>query len=155
MNLRDIFVLVGFVSLCLAVGGVSGYFTLAGVREWFPTLVKPSFNPPSWLFAPVWTVLYIMMGLAAWLVWRQGGDTNLALWMFFIQLALNFLWSFLFFNLRRIDVALLQILVLWISIAVTLSLFWGVDQRAGLLLMPYLAWVGFAGLLNASLWRLN
>ena len=155
MGSRDILVLIGFISLCLAVGSVSGYFTVTGVREWFPSLVKPSFNPPSWLFAPVWTVLYIMMGIAAWLVWRRGGDINLALGMFFIQLALNFLWSFLFFNLRRIDVALLEILVLWISIAVTLSLFWNVDRRAGLLLVPYLAWVSFASLLNASFWRLN
>lgn len=155
MGLRDILFLIGFISLCLAVGGVSGYFTVAGVREWFPTLVKPSFNPPSWLFAPVWTVLYIMMGIAAWLVWRQGGDIHLALWMFFIQLGLNFLWSFLFFSLRRIDVALVEILVLWISIATTLCLFWGVDQRSGLLLVPYLAWVSFASLLNAAFWRLN
>ncbi len=155
MSLRDILFLIGFIGLCLAVGGVSGYFTAAGVREWFPTLVKPSFNPPSWLFAPVWNGLYIMMGIAAWLVWRQGGDINLALWVFFVQLALNFLWSFLFFSLHRIDVALVDILVLWISIATTLYLFWGVDQRAGLLLVPYLAWVSFASLLNASFWRLN
>lgn len=155
MSSRDILYLAGFVGLCLAVGGVSGYFTVAGVREWFPTLVKPSFNPPSWLFAPVWTVLYIMMGIAAWMVWRQGGDINLALWMFFIQLALNFLWSFLFFSLRRIDIAFVEIVALWISITATLYLFWNVDMRAGLLLVPYLAWVSFASLLNAAFWRLN
>ena len=155
MSPRDILYLAGFVGLCLAVGGVSGNSLSAGVREWFPTLVKPSFNPPSWVFAPVWTVLYIMMGIAAWLVWRQGGDITLALWMFFIQLALNFLWSFLFFNLHRLDIALVDITALWIGIAATLYLFWNVDMRAGLLLVPYLAWVSFASLLNASFWRLN
>ena len=155
MSSRDILFLVGFVGLCLAVGGVSGNSLSAGAREWFPTLVKPSFNPPSWVFAPVWTVLYIMMGIAAWLVWRHGGDITLALWMFFIQLALNFLWSFLFFNLHRLDIALVDITALWIGIAATLYLFWNVDMRAGLLLVPYLAWVSFASLLNASFWRLN
>ena len=155
MSMRDILYLVGFVAICLAVGGISGYFTAGGVREWFPTLVKPSFNPPSWVFAPVWTVLYIMMGVAAWLVWRQGGDITLALWLFFIQLAFNFLWSFLFFNLHRVDLALIDITALWISIAATLYAFWQVDMRAGLLLVPYLAWVSFASLLNASIWRLN
>ncbi len=155
MNLRDFIFLAGFVGLCLAVSGVSGYFTVAGVREWFPTLVKPSFNPPNWLFAPVWSVLYIMMGIAAWLVWRQSGEINLALWMFFIQLTLNFLWSFLFFNLHRLDVALIDISLLWLSIAATLYLFWKIDARAGLLIVPYLAWVSFASLLNASFWRLN
>jgi translocator protein len=116
---------------------------------------EASFNPPSWVFGPVWTVLYIMMGVAAWLVWRQGGDITLALWLFFIQLTFNFLWSFLFFNLHRVDLALIDITVLWISIAATLYAFWQVDVRAGLLLVPYLAWVSFASLLNASIWRLN
>ena len=152
---RDFLYLVGFMAICLAVGGTAGYFTVGGVREWFPTLVKPSFNPPNWIFAPVWTALYIMMGVAAWLVWRQGGDIALALWLFFIQLAFNFLWSFLFFNLHRPDLALVDIGLLWISIAATLYTFWQVDIRAGLLLVPYLAWVSFASLLNASIWRLN
>ena len=155
MSTKDVIYLIAFVGLCLAVGGVSGYFTAGGVREWFPTLVKPSFNPPSWVFAPVWTLLYIMMGVAAWLVWRQGGDVNFALWLFFIQLALNFLWSFLFFNLHRLDLALIDIAALWMSIAATLFAFWQLDMRAGLLLVPYLAWVSFAGLLNAAFWRLN
>lgn len=155
MSTKDVIYLVAFVGLCLAVGGVSGYFTAGGVREWFPTLVKPSFNPPSWVFAPVWTLLYIMMGVAAWLVWRQGGDVNFALSLFFIQLALNFLWSFLFFNLHRLDLALIDIAALWMSIAATLFAFWQLDMRAGLLLVPYLAWVSFAGLLNAAFWRLN
>lgn len=155
MNAKDILALVGFVGLCLVVGGVSGYLTLGGVRDWFPTLVKPSFNPPNWIFGPVWTLLYIMMGVAAWMVWRQGGDINLALWLFFIQLSLNFLWSLLFFNFHRIDLALIEIAALWISIAATLTAFWQIDLRAGLLLVPYLAWVSFASILNAAFWRLN
>ena len=155
MSAKDVIYLVAFIGLCLAVGGVSGYFTAGGVRDWFPTLVKPSFNPPSWVFAPVWTLLYIMMGVAAWLVWRQGGDVNFALALFFIQLTLNFLWSFLFFNLHRLDLALIDITTLWIGIAATLFAFWQIDTRAGLLLVPYLAWVSFASLLNASFWRLN
>jgi translocator protein len=143
--------LVGFIVLCLAVGGGAGYLTSNSVLTWFPTLVKPSFNPPAWLFAPVWTTLYIMMAVAAWLVWLRKGS----LVLFYVQLALNFAWSLLFFGLHSPAMALIDIAAMWIAILLTLLGFWKVDARAGWLLVPYLAWVSFASVLNASIWWLN
>jgi translocator protein len=143
--------LVGFIVLCLAVGGGAGYLTSNSVLTWFPTLVKPSFNPPAWLFAPIWTTLYIMMAVAAWLVWLSKGS----LVLFYVQLALNFAWSLLFFGLHSPAMALIDIAAMWIAILLTLLGFWKVDARAGWLLVPYLAWVSFASVLNASIWWLN
>ena len=150
--------LVISVALPLAVGGLSGYATARGVSTWYPTLVKPSFNPPAWVFGPVWTLLYIMMGIAAFLVWRRGLDADgvkIALTVFAIQLALNGLWSILFFGLQAPGWALAEIILLWMAIGITTLLFWRVDHTAGLLLLPYWAWVSFATVLNASLWWLN
>jgi translocator protein len=144
-------VLVGLLVLCLAVGGGAGFLTAQSVVTWFPTLVKPSFNPPAWLFAPVWTTLYVMMAVAAWLVWLRKGS----LVLFYVQLALNFAWSLLFFGLHSPALALVDIVALWIAILLTLLAFWKIDRRAGWLLVPYLAWVSFAGVLNASIWWLN
>jgi translocator protein len=144
-------VLIGLLVLCLAVGGGAGFLTAQSVVTWFPTLVKPSFNPPAWVFAPVWTTLYIMMALAAWLVWLRKGS----LVLFYVQLALNFAWSLLFFGLHSPAMALVDIVALWVAILLTLLAFWKVDRRAGWLLVPYLAWVSFAGVLNASIWWLN
>jgi translocator protein len=143
--------LVGFVVLCLAVGGGAGYLTSQSVLVWFPTLVKPWFNPPPWLFAPVWTTLYIMMAVAAWLVWLRKGSLSL----FYVQLALNFAWSFLFFGLHSPALALIDIIALWVAILLTIVSFRKTDTRAGWLLVPYLAWVSFASVLNASIWWLN
>ena len=150
--------LVISVALPLAVGGLSGYATARGVSTWYPTLVKPSFNPPAWVFGPVWTLLYIMMGIAAFLVWRRGLDADgvkIALTVFAIQLALNGLWSILFFGLQAPGWALAEIILLWMAIGTATLLFWRVDPTAGLLLLPYWAWVSFATVLNASLWWLN
>lgn len=150
--------LVIAIALPLVVGGLSGYATSGGVSTWYPTLVKPPFNPPAWIFGPVWTLLYITMGVAAFLVWRQGlaaEGVRLALAVFIIQLALNGLWSILFFGLQAPGWALVEIILLWLAIAATLVLFWRVVPAAGLLLIPYLAWVSFATVLNASLWWLN
>jgi translocator protein len=148
-------VLAGFVLLCLAVGGVAGALTASSVTTWFPTLVKPSFNPPSWLFAPVWTTLYILMAVAAWRVWRKVATLNGALGWFYVQLFLNFMWSFLFFSAHMLLGALIEIVVMWLAIAITLRAFWKIDRPAGWMLVPYLAWVSFATVLNASLWWLN
>jgi len=150
--------LVISVALPLAVGGLSGYATARGVSTWYPTLIKPSFNPPAWVFGPVWTLLYIMMGIAAFLVWRRGLDADgvkIALTVFAIQLALNGLWSILFFGLQAPGWALAEIILLWMAIGTATLLFWRVDPTAGLLLLPYWAWVSFATVLNASLWWLN
>ncbi len=146
------------VALPVVVGGLSGFATARGVSTWYPTLAKPSFNPPAWIFGPVWTVLYIMMGVAAYLVWRRGTDADgvrVALTVFLVQLALNALWSILFFGIQQPGWALVEIIVLWLSIGATIWLFWRVVPAAGALLLPYWAWVSFATILNASLWWLN
>jgi tryptophan-rich sensory protein len=146
------------VAVPIAVGGLSGYATSRGVATWYPTLVKPSFNPPAWVFGPVWTVLYLMMGVAAFLVWRKGLATDgvrLALAVFAVQLALNGLWSILFFGMQSPAWALVEILLLWLAIGATVVLFRRVVPTAAALLLPYWAWVSFATLLNASLWWLN
>jgi tryptophan-rich sensory protein len=150
--------LVISVAAPLAVGGLSGFATARGVANWYPTLSKPSFNPPAWIFGPVWTVLYIMMGVAAFLVWRKILDTEgvkIALTVFAVQLALNGLWSILFFGMRAPGLALAEIILLWIAIGITTVLFWRVTPTAGALLLPYWGWVSFATVLNASLWWLN
>ncbi len=150
--------LVISVALPLAVGGLSGFATARGVSIWYPTLVKPSFNPPAWVFGPVWTLLYIMMGVAAFLVWRRGLDTDgvrTALMVFAIQLVLNGLWSILFFGMHSPGWALAEIIVLWTAIGITTLFFWRVVPSAGVLLLPYWMWVSFAAVLNASLWWLN
>lgn len=125
--------------------------------EWHASLVKPSWNPPNTVFAPVWSTLYILMGIAAWLVWRKvgfsGGRTVLGL--FIAQLVLNSLWSYLFFGLHEPGIAFVEIVILWLVILVVTIGFWRVSVPAGALLLPYLCWVGFASLLNLQLWRLN
>jgi tryptophan-rich sensory protein len=152
---KETLALAGFVIACLAVGGISGYFTAAGVGVWYDGLVKPSFQPPKWLFGPVWTLLYILMAVAAWLVWKQAGLWNTTMALFALQLALNFAWSFIFFSAHRIGLALVDIVLLWLMLAGTIAAFAPIDARAAWLLFPYLAWVSFAAVLNASIWRLN
>jgi tryptophan-rich sensory protein len=142
----------------LAVGGLSGFATARGVQDWYPTLIKPSFNPPSWVFGPVWTVLYLMMGIAAFLVWQKGWDSGAvkaALALFAVQLILNGLWSVLFFGIQSPGLAFSEILLLWVSIGATLVLFWRVSPVSGILLLPYEAWVTFAVVLNGAIWTLN
>ncbi len=124
--------------------------------EWFRNLKKPSWNPPNWLFAPVWTLLYALMAIAAWRVWEQVGVKSvLILTLFVVQLGLNAAWTWIFFGLHRLDRAFVDIVVLWVLIAATLIGFWQVDEWAGLLLLPYLAWVTFASFLNLTIWRIN
>ena len=146
--------LAGWVALSFAAAFAGSRF-MPG--EWYASLAKPAWNPPSAVFAPVWTLLYAMMGVAAWLVWRQMGfrGAALPLSLFLVQLVLNALWSYLFFGLHRPDLALLDIVTLWVTILVVLVLFWRVSVPAGILLLPYLCWVGFASFLNFTLWRLN
>lgn len=125
--------------------------------EWYAQLIKPAWNPPSWVFGPVWTILYALMGIAAWLVWRRGGwrTQSFPLGLFLIQLALNALWTPLFFGFHRPDLALVDIVTLWLAITATLAAFWPIHRGAALLLAPYLAWVSFASFLNFSIWQLN
>lgn len=145
------------VFVCLAVGALSGIATASSVTTWYTTLNKPFFNPPSWLFAPVWTLLYAMMGVAAGLVWAKSPGTNVKLPMavFVGQLALNSLWSVLFFGLRNPDLALVEIVLMWVMIALTIRQFYPISKPAAWLLVPYLAWVSFASILNAAIVILN
>jgi tryptophan-rich sensory protein len=147
------------VVLCLIVGGVSGYVSgTSGTGDWYQSLTKPYITPPSRLFGVVWPVLYILMGISAGLIWAKGFSRKpvwQAMLVFIVQLLLNGLWSPLFFRLHRIDWALLEIIVLWIAIAVTEALFWKIRRSAAILLWPYLAWVSFAVVLNAMFWKLN
>ena len=153
---RDLLALGAFLVVCFAVSALGGAVTASSVGSWYQTLAKPSFNPPDWVFAPVWTLLYAMMGVAGWLVWRRGGaERRPALGLFVLQLVLNLGWSLIFFGARAIGAAFLEIGVLWLAILATLLVFYRIDRRAGLLLVPYLAWVSFATLLTGSLWVLN
>lgn len=154
---RQALALFAFVAVCLAIGAIGGAVTSTSVGTWYQSLHKPPFNPPDWVFGPVWTVLYIAMAVAAWRVWRRlgFGGARHALMLFAIQLALNLAWSVVFFGFQHIGMALVEILVLLAFIGATAVAFWRADRIAGLLFVPYLGWVGFATLLNASLWRLN
>ena len=142
----------------LLVGGLSGLATARSVTTWYPALRKPPFNPPSWVFGPVWTALYLLMGIALYLVWREGWqrpEVRAAMVLFAVQLALNGVWSLLFFGMRSPALALADVVLLWVAIVATTVAFWRVGTTAGALLLPYLAWVTFAAVLNASLWWLN
>jgi len=147
------------VVTCLAIGYLSGTVTRASILTWYPTLVKPSFNPPNWIFAPVWSMLFIMMGIAAGLVWDridfEKEFVKKALVLFAIQLGLNALWSYLFFGLHNPMLAGIEIILLWLMIFETYTQFSKINKIAGYLFIPYLAWVSFAMVLNASIWWLN
>lgn len=147
------------VIVCLAVGYFSGMVTREAITDWYPTLIKPSFNPPNWIFFPVWTSLYIMMGIAAGLIWNkievQKEVVKKALIFFAIQLGLNALWSYLFFGLHNPMLAGLEIIVLWLMIYETYVQFSKINKIAGYLFVPYIAWVSFAAILNLSIWWLN
>ncbi len=153
------FVLAGLIALCLAVAGIAGWATSQSVTTWYLTLNRPPWTPPNWLFAPVWTVLYVMMAVAAWRIWRAGngfsGTARSALTIFFVQLSLNFSWSFAFFAAQSPALGLLVIVALWLAIAATIAAFRPIDWLAAWLLAPYLVWVSYATALNFSIWTLN
>lgn len=154
---KDIIGLGVFVALCAAVSVIGGAVTATSVDTWYQALEKPAFNPPDWLFPVVWTILYIMIAIAGWRVWRRApiDVTGRALAVFAVQLGLNLAWSFLFFGLQWIGLALVEIVILWLAIAANTMLFWRLDRWAGALLVPYLVWVAYAAVLNAALWLLN
>lgn len=154
---RNVAALWVFVGICLGVEFVSGFATRQSVSTWYVTLDKPPWTPPGWIFPFVWTLLYVAMGVAAWLVWQRGPSpfvtTGLAL--FAAQLALNGCWSFFFFGLRNVGLGLVDIVLLLLVLLATLLWFWKIRPLAGALLVPYAAWIGFASALNYSIWRLN
>jgi len=145
--------------VCLTVGYSASTVTRPSVETWYPTLIKPIFNPPNWIFMPMWTLLYILMAVAAGLVWdkikEQNEAVKKALLFFIIQLTLNAIWSYLFFGLKNPMLALVEIVLLWLMIYETYLKFSKINKTAGYLLIPYLAWVAFAAVLNASIWWLN
>jgi translocator protein len=144
------------ISLLLpfTVGLVGGLLTSSSVSTWYLTLAKPSFNPPNWLFGPVWTILYILMGVSLYLVWSKKYDLT-AFIAFFVQLFLNLLWSILFFGLKNPLFAFIEIIILWIAIIANIILFYNINKRASYLLIPYLLWVSFAAILNFFIFYLN
>jgi len=146
--------LIFWIGISLTAGWIGSRF-LPG--EWYASSVKPSWNPPSFVFAPVWSVLYVLIGLAAWLVWRRSGfmGASGALGLFLFQLFLNALWSYLFFGLHRPDLAFIDAVALLLAILMNVLTFRRVSKPAGLLMLPYLFWVGFASVLNLQIWRLN
>jgi tryptophan-rich sensory protein len=151
---RQTLALIGWLVLCFAASGTAVFVSIGG---WYSSLNKPSWNPPPWIFGPVWSLLYMMMAVAAWLVWRKGGwkRHGRTLGLFFLQWLLNALWTPIFFGMHRSGLAFAEIIMLWIVLAATLRLFWQVSKLAGVLLVPYLAWVSFAAALNFAIWRLN
>jgi translocator protein len=152
--MRNALGLVGWLVASFAAGGIGSRFAPGA---WYASLAKPAWTPPNAVFAPVWSVLYLLIALAAWLVWRKAGfkGAGVALGLFVVHLALNALWSYLFFGLHRPDLAFFEIVALWSLAALVAVLFWREVRSAGMLMVPYLLWVGFASCLNFALWRLN
>ncbi|MCX6170220.1 MAG: tryptophan-rich sensory protein [Ignavibacteriales bacterium] len=157
MNRSNIIKLAVSLLLPLSVGAVAGMFTSQAVPTWYASLNRPSFNPPNWVFGPVWTSLYILLGISFFLIWKEAAskERNLAIKVFSIQMLLNFSWSFLFFYFNLIGTALVEIILLWISIAAMIYLFCKIKPAAAYLNIPYLLWVSFATILNAGYYFLN
>jgi benzodiazapine receptor len=150
--------LLAAILICEGAGLIGSLFTFREITTWYATLNQPSFNPPNWLFGPVWTTLYLLMGASLYLVWQKGlgsSKAKQAVIVFGIQLVLNSLWSVIFFGLHNIPAALVEIVILWAFILATIAAFYRIDRRAGWLLVPYLAWTSFAAFLTYSYWILN
>jgi translocator protein len=158
LQLSNFWKLVVSILICEAVGAVSAIFTRTEIQGWYSTLNKPSFNPPSYLFAPVWTSLYLMMGVSLWLIWKSDAPEvrkRNAIFIFSLQLFFNFWWSILFFKLHSPAYALVDIILMMITILITIFSFSKISRIASWLLVPYISWVSFATLLNYSIWLLN
>jgi translocator protein len=156
MNIREIATAAGFVVGCELAGVVGSVFTFPQITTWYASLAKPEFSPPNWVFGPVWTTLYLLMGLAAYMVWKKGGKgAQEGLALFIGQLVLNTLWSLAFFGMRSPLYGLIVIAALWLAIAGTIWKFNEVSKTAALMMVPYILWVSFAAVLNYSIWALN
>jgi len=148
-------VLAGFIVLCIVTGGIGGFATQDAIDGWYNTIAKPWWTPPNAIFGPVWTLLYVMMAVAAWLVWKTKDRLGPAMLLFAAQLGFNLLWSLLFFGARSPGMALIEVIFLWSSVLLTMLAFFGRQRTAGWLFVPYLAWVSFAAILNLAIWRMN
>jgi benzodiazapine receptor len=155
---RDVVEAVVSIVVCQVAGLIGSFATFPSIPTWYASLAKPPFNPPNWIFGPVWTTLYTLMGIAAFLVWRKGiknREVKIALGIFLVQLVLNTLWSVVFFGLNSLAGGLVVIVVLWVAILLSIMTFFRISKAAGALLIPYILWVSFATILNFSLWQLN
>ncbi len=158
MNSKEIFKLIVSILICQGAGIVGSVFTVPSIKTWYDALNKPSFGPPNAVFGPVWVTLFLMMGISLFLIWRQGSQVpgiKVALTVFSVHLILNIIWSFLFFGLQSPRFAFIEIIVLWLAIALTIYLFYRISVISAVLLIPYILWVSFAAFLNFSIWQLN
>ena len=158
MKIKNIGQILLAVVICELAGMVGAIFTTPSIPTWYAGIVKPTFSPPNWIFAPVWTILFALMGIAAYLVYEKGTDKKaikVALSIFAIQLILNTLWSIIFFGMHNPGIAFIEIIFLWIAILLTIIAFFKISKPAAYLLIPYILWVSFASFLNLSIWQLN
>ncbi|MEN9649444.1 MAG: hypothetical protein RL094_411 [Candidatus Parcubacteria bacterium] len=158
MKSHSILKLVGAIIICELAGLIGSVFSISAIPTWYATLTKPTLNPPSWVFGPVWTTLYALMGIALFLVWKKGFDrydVRKAISIFSLQLVLNAAWSIVFFGLQSPGWALVNIVAMWLAIVWTMTLFYKISKPAMWLLLPYILWVSFASYLNYSIWILN
>jgi len=158
MKIKNILKLIIAIAICQLIGNIGTIFTISAISTWYVTLQKPSFTPPNWLFGPVWTTLFTLIGISLYLVWNKGlenKNVKSSIFIFFLQLVLNVFWSFLFFGLKFPFYAFIEIIILWIAIAVTIFKFYNVSKKAGLIIIPYLVWVSVALALNYYVWILN
>ncbi len=155
--MKSIIILILFILICQSVGIIGATFTMSSLDNWYRTIQKPSWNPPDWIFGPVWTTLYAIMGFSMWTIWKNRATQKIS-WciiIFIIQLLLNGIWTPLFFGLKNPALALIDIMFLFSAIIATIIIFYKVNRLASLILIPYLLWVGFATILNYHLWKLN
>lgn len=157
MKIKDIFKLIIAIVICEAAGAIGSLFTTPSIATWYKSLAKPMLNPPNWIFAPVWTTLFVLMGVAVFLIWKKGlkeRKTKIALAIFAVQLILNVFWSIIFFGLHNPGAAFIEIIFLWLAILLTIIYFFKISKSAAYLLFPYILWVTFASYLNYSIWQL-
>lgn len=157
-KMNSVIKLILSIAAPLLIGFIGSQYTIAEIPGWYAGLQKPTWNPPNWLFGPVWTLLYILMGIAAYLVWKtlpQSAFKKWGLFLYALQLVLNLLWTYLFFSKHQLGAALIEIVVLWLTIFCTIIAFSKVNKTAAWLLVPYISWVSFATMLNYTIWQLN
>ena len=158
MNIRTILEFIGFIVVAELAGIIGAVFTTPAIPTWYATLARPELSPPNWIFGPVWTTLFALMGIAAFLVWQKGiqrKEVKIALGIFIVQLILNTLWSIIFFGMQSPGAAFGEIIILWLAILATIITFAKISRIAAWLLVPYILWVTFAGYLNYFIWILN
>lgn len=157
MKINNTFKLIISLVATVGLGSLGGIFTIAEIPTWYAGLNKPSFNPPNWIFGPVWTTLYVLMGISFYLIWKLpfSAIRTQAIRLYIIQFILNFCWSIIFFTMHQLGWAFIEIITMWVFILLTIMQFRKLSVTAAVLLIPYLLWVSFASLLNGSIWQLN